>query len=262
MTPSRRRPTRCSRTCRPGAGRPCSTAATGTCARPTGIGGVEIVGVDPTDPVTAGFVSLLDGREPRTENEIAVTRAAADRLGTEIGGTVTTADRKRTLSVVGVVEFPDDLGETDRRTAGSAPATGVLVRGHPDGTGLDRGPPPQRARHRRAVPRGDARPAGVARGGAGALARRLDRAGEDGGDRRRPRPPRGHPARRAGVRDRRQAAPPRPRAGGRERRHARSTCAGSCSPTAWWSASPGRSSASRSASSSRSPPGPSSRSTW
>jgi putative ABC transport system permease protein len=77
----------------------------------TGIGGMEIVGVDPTDPVTAGFVSLLDGREPRTENEIAVTRAAADRLGTEIGGTVTTADRKRTLSVVGVVEFPDDLGE-------------------------------------------------------------------------------------------------------------------------------------------------------
>ena len=29
----------------------------------------------------------------------------------EIGGTVTTADRERTLSVVGVVEFPDDLGE-------------------------------------------------------------------------------------------------------------------------------------------------------
>ena len=77
----------------------------------TGIGGMELVGVDPTDPLTAGFVSLLDGREPRAENEIAVTRAAADRLGAEIGGTVTTADRKRTLSVVGVVEFPDDLGE-------------------------------------------------------------------------------------------------------------------------------------------------------
>lgn len=77
----------------------------------TGIGGMEVVGIDPTDPIAAGLVELTDGRRPTGANEVALTARAADRLGTGIGGTTQTADRKRTLTVVGLVEFPDDLGE-------------------------------------------------------------------------------------------------------------------------------------------------------
>ena len=77
----------------------------------TGVGGMEIVGIDPTDPMVAGLVTLLAGRAPTAENEVAVTRKAAGRLDAELGGAVTTADRDRTLTVVGIVEFPDNLGE-------------------------------------------------------------------------------------------------------------------------------------------------------
>ncbi|MEV4622927.1 FtsX-like permease family protein [Asanoa sp. NPDC049573] len=77
----------------------------------TGIGGVEVIGVDAGDPMAKGMVTVLDGRAPKTGTEVALSRRALDRLGTKLGGTVQDAARTTTYSVVGVVETPSDLGE-------------------------------------------------------------------------------------------------------------------------------------------------------
>ncbi|MEV6968801.1 FtsX-like permease family protein [Hamadaea sp. NPDC051192] len=78
---------------------------------PSGIAGLQARYVDLGDPLSEGMVTLLSGRGPAKDGEVALSPQAADRLGVSVGGSVRTLDGDRTLSVVGLVEFPDDLRE-------------------------------------------------------------------------------------------------------------------------------------------------------
>lgn len=77
----------------------------------TGIGELPARDLPVADPLTRGIVTLLAGRPPVGGTEVAATDQALHRLGSHLGGTVTSADGTRTFRVVGVVEFPDDLRE-------------------------------------------------------------------------------------------------------------------------------------------------------
>ncbi|MGN9776771.1 FtsX-like permease family protein [Micromonospora sp. H33] len=65
--------------------------------------------VDLTDPLGRGLVRVHAGRAPTAAGEIAANPAALRRLDARLGGTVTSADGRRTWTVVGVIEFPDQL---------------------------------------------------------------------------------------------------------------------------------------------------------
>ncbi|MER7415557.1 FtsX-like permease family protein [Micromonospora peucetia] len=66
--------------------------------------------VDLTDPLGRGLVRFHSGRAPAGPDEIAVSPAALRRLDVRLGGTVTSGDGVRSWRVVGVAEYPDDLG--------------------------------------------------------------------------------------------------------------------------------------------------------
>ena len=87
-----------------------------------GIGRTNAVAVDATNPLTRGYLTMLEGRAPAGATEVALTRQAVTRLGAGIGGTVTTSDSKHTFTVVGLVEFPSMLEEVVL----FAPVTGEL----------------------------------------------------------------------------------------------------------------------------------------
>jgi putative ABC transport system permease protein len=76
-----------------------------------GIGELNTVGLDASDPLAHGYVTVLAGRAPTTAGEVALTEQAMARLGAAVGGTVTTAAGDRTYTVVGRVEFPAQLRE-------------------------------------------------------------------------------------------------------------------------------------------------------
>ena len=66
--------------------------------------------LDLTDPLARGLVRFRSGRAPRQPGEVAVSPAALRRLHVRLGEAVAAADGTRAYTVVGVVEFPDDLG--------------------------------------------------------------------------------------------------------------------------------------------------------
>ncbi|GGR70365.1 hypothetical protein GCM10010169_12490 [Micromonospora fulviviridis] len=66
--------------------------------------------VDLTDPISRPLATLREGRRPTRPDEIAVSRAALRRLDVGLDAPVRTIDGT-TYRVVGVVEFPDNLGE-------------------------------------------------------------------------------------------------------------------------------------------------------
>src|SRR5690606_21355076 len=59
---------------------------------------------DLADPLTAGLATITSGDAPRGDGEVALTAAAADRLGVEVGGRIDVDGRAYT--VVGTVRFP------------------------------------------------------------------------------------------------------------------------------------------------------------
>jgi putative ABC transport system permease protein len=77
-----------------------------------GIGSVGVRLLDYANPLAHGMFTPLSGRAPASADEIAVTPAAARRLGVDVGGTVSLADNSRTFRVVGTVENPADLAAT------------------------------------------------------------------------------------------------------------------------------------------------------
>ncbi|HEX5561360.1 MAG TPA: hypothetical protein VFX52_06930, partial [Nocardioidaceae bacterium] len=77
----------------------------------SGIGELNVRGLDIADPMAHGMVELLEGAAPRKATEMALTRPAGKRLGVGLGGTVVTADGAHRYTVVGIVEFPDELRE-------------------------------------------------------------------------------------------------------------------------------------------------------
>ncbi|SCF20912.1 putative ABC transport system permease protein [Micromonospora matsumotoense] len=74
--------------------------------------------LDLTDPLPRSTVRLRSGRVPAASDEVAVSEQAARRLGVRVGGTVAAADGSGRWRVVGVVEFPDQLGEVVALTPG------------------------------------------------------------------------------------------------------------------------------------------------
>ncbi|MEU5904915.1 FtsX-like permease family protein [Micromonospora sp. NPDC047467] len=66
--------------------------------------------LDLTDPLARGLVRFRSGRAPQQPGEVAVSPAALRRLDLRLGSAVATADGTTAYTVVGVVEFPDDLG--------------------------------------------------------------------------------------------------------------------------------------------------------
>lgn len=75
-----------------------------------GIGRVNAIITDGANPAAAGYLSIVEGRAPAATTEVALTGKAATRLGASVGSKVTTSDAK-SFTVVGLVEFPWDLGE-------------------------------------------------------------------------------------------------------------------------------------------------------
>ncbi|XVU28806.1 FtsX-like permease family protein [Actinoplanes sp. CA-054009] len=86
-----------------------------------GVGGIKAFATNAADPVTRGIVSAVSGTAPAKADEIAVSEAAADRLGVHAGDQVATPDGKLSWRVTGVVEFPADLGERVLFAAGRLP---------------------------------------------------------------------------------------------------------------------------------------------
>jgi putative ABC transport system permease protein len=76
-----------------------------------GVGNLGTRGIDVRDPLTAGMVTLLDGRGPANGGEVALSPDAVERLGAGIGDTIQNADRTRSWTVTGLVEFPGALFE-------------------------------------------------------------------------------------------------------------------------------------------------------
>ncbi|MFI5833304.1 FtsX-like permease family protein [Micromonospora sp. NPDC051300] len=72
---------------------------------------LEARAVDLTDPLARPLARILQGRAPVRPDEIAVSRAALRLLHTRLGEPVRTTDGA-THRVVGVIEFPDNLGPT------------------------------------------------------------------------------------------------------------------------------------------------------
>ncbi|WBB70378.1 FtsX-like permease family protein [Micromonospora sp. WMMD812] len=82
--------------------------------------------LDLTDPLARSTVRLRAGRVPVGPGEIAASPAALRRLDARVGDTVTSARGARSYRVVGVVEFPDDLGPLiTLHPTGAPPAEGA-----------------------------------------------------------------------------------------------------------------------------------------
>ena len=78
------------------------------------------------------LVRFRAGRAPQQPGEVAVSPAALRRLDLRLGRAVAAADGSRAYTVVGVVEFPDDLGAVVALHPGAVPPTGP----EPDGVWL------------------------------------------------------------------------------------------------------------------------------
>jgi putative ABC transport system permease protein len=74
-----------------------------------GVGRLNAISVDAGTKLTDGYVTVLKGRAPTGPDEVALSKQAVQRLGTDLGGTVTSGDGKRVYTVVGLIEFPSML---------------------------------------------------------------------------------------------------------------------------------------------------------
>lgn len=77
-----------------------------------GIAQPNAIAVDAGNPMTNGYVKVLQGRPPRTTDEVALTKEAVDRFHQDLGGSISNGDGSRKYTVVGVVEFPSRLEQT------------------------------------------------------------------------------------------------------------------------------------------------------
>ncbi|MFG1843306.1 FtsX-like permease family protein [Micromonospora sp. NPDC049175] len=80
--------------------------------------------LDLGDPLARGLVRFRAGRAPEQPGEVAVSPAALRLLNLRLGRAVALADGSRAYTVVGVVEFPDDLGAVVALHPGAVPRTG------------------------------------------------------------------------------------------------------------------------------------------
>ena len=64
------------------------------------------------DPLVNGIVLVDKGAAPKSDDEVAITAQAADRLGASIGSKVTMIEPAGVFTVTAIVIVPDDLQET------------------------------------------------------------------------------------------------------------------------------------------------------
>jgi putative ABC transport system permease protein len=84
---------------------------------PTGLGSIDLLGVDLSAPATEGLVTLLDGTEPG-KDEVVLSSAGAEYLNKSVGDTVKVSNLDTEFSVSGIVELPGDL---DRQFIAASP---------------------------------------------------------------------------------------------------------------------------------------------
>ena len=90
--------------------------------------------LDYTHPLARGIYRQLSGRAAASTDEVALTPAAARRLGVGVGGSVRLADGSRTFRVVGIVEDPEALKATTIvLRPGRGPARGCRMIGRTSG---------------------------------------------------------------------------------------------------------------------------------
>jgi len=108
----------------------------------TGAGSVHARMLDYTDPLARGMLRQRSGRAPAAPDEVALTPAAARRLGAGVGGTVRLAEGGHSFRVVGTVEEPGDLKATTIVLHPGALPAGTLSRQLQDLTWLVATPGP------------------------------------------------------------------------------------------------------------------------
>jgi putative ABC transport system permease protein len=74
-----------------------------------GTGSLVVRALDLADPLARGIYRQRSGRAPTRADEVALTPAAASRVGAGVGGTLRLADDGRAFRVTGIVEDPGDL---------------------------------------------------------------------------------------------------------------------------------------------------------
>jgi hypothetical protein len=85
-----------------------------------GIAPLAVNQADVGDPAFDGKFVVEAGRPPQSKGEVAVTRPALDRLGTEVGGTATVAGAGHSFRIVGIVE---EVGSRGPQTVWALPGT-------------------------------------------------------------------------------------------------------------------------------------------
>jgi putative ABC transport system permease protein len=75
-----------------------------------GVGDIQARALDITDPMTRGIATIRSGHAPHGPGEVALSSGAVARTGAGVGGTLRLLDDQR-YRVVGIVEFPEDLGQ-------------------------------------------------------------------------------------------------------------------------------------------------------
>lgn len=84
---------------------------------PAGLDRLGLLGIDLSNPVTDGILTMLRGEAPG-DGEVVLSQAAAEHLHLNIGEPVRLNDLDAEFTISGIVESPNDLG---RRFAAAAP---------------------------------------------------------------------------------------------------------------------------------------------
>ncbi|MFC4018045.1 FtsX-like permease family protein [Micromonospora sp. GCM10011542] len=92
---------------------------------PEGDETVQARALDLTDPLARPLVRFEAGRAPQQPGEVAVSAAALRHLRVGLGDAVATADGIRVYTIVGVVEFADDLGPVFALHPAAVPRTAL-----------------------------------------------------------------------------------------------------------------------------------------
>jgi putative ABC transport system permease protein len=79
---------------------------------PHGITIIDVRELNYADPLAIGMLRQLTGRVPQADTEVALTDVASQRLGARLGAVIHLVDRTEALTVVGIVESPNHLGDS------------------------------------------------------------------------------------------------------------------------------------------------------
>ena len=93
--------------------------------------------LDVADPLAQGLFTVVDGRAPRTRDEVAVSAALLETLDQEVGTSLAVTSPERSLRIVGVVRPISDAQGTDVAVA----LPGAMIQDVERGTATPSRPP-------------------------------------------------------------------------------------------------------------------------